>query len=266
MVRFITRFYYTQPTLIGVSNNGLAPLSGEGRGLSVLEIERQSSCLGFHIYTGPHYWGQVSADGGVNEAARETDRDAHVFGQSRLLLVEGWEPITDKEDWRPQGVLAWLLTVVACLLVVIMAGLAYCMAYPVRWDGFGKLGAVALYFPLHLLVATLVAAVLVFFAWRWRARLAAAVFSLVGDPDGDHGADAGHRRVAAGATIERAAVARHLPGECGAPERRPSAARGRTWSMARPRTARSWSWLCGALASPITALCDRPSCLCMVGR
>ena len=67
---------------------------------------------------------------------------------------------------------------VVCLLAVIMAGLAYCMAYPVRWDGFGKLGAVALFFPLHLLVATLVAAVLALVA-RWRrARLAAWVFGL----------------------------------------------------------------------------------------
>ena len=55
--------------------------------------------------------------------------------------------MTDKENWRPQGVFGWLLTVVACLLAVIMAGLAYCMAYPVRWDGPGKLGAVALFFP-----------------------------------------------------------------------------------------------------------------------
>jgi acetyl esterase/lipase len=53
------------------------------------------------------------------------------------------------------------------------------MAYPVRWDGPGKLGAVALFFPLHLLVFTLVAAVLSFLARRWRARLATWVFTMV---------------------------------------------------------------------------------------
>jgi hypothetical protein len=57
----------------------------------------------------------------------------------------------NKENWRPQGVLAWLLTVVACVLAVLMATLAYCIIYPVRWDGPGKFGAVALFFPLHLL-------------------------------------------------------------------------------------------------------------------
>jgi len=87
--------------------------------------------------------------------------------------------MTDKKVWKPQGVLVRLLTVAACLLAALMAGLAYCMAYPVRWDGPGKLGAVALFFPLHLLVFTLVAAMLAFLAKRSGVRLAAWVFCLV---------------------------------------------------------------------------------------
>jgi hypothetical protein len=81
--------------------------------------------------------------------------------------------------WRPRGVWAWMLTLVAFLLAVLMATLAYCMMNPVRWDGPGKFAAVALFFPLHLLVATLVPAVLAFLAMRSSARLAAWVFGLV---------------------------------------------------------------------------------------
>jgi acetyl esterase/lipase len=72
-----------------------------------------------------------------------------------------------------------LLTFIACLLALLMAGLAYCMMNPVRWDGPGRYAAAALYFPLHLLVATPVAAVLAFVARRCRERLAAWVFGLV---------------------------------------------------------------------------------------
>lgn len=87
--------------------------------------------------------------------------------------------MTGATGWRPRGIFAWLLTLVACLLAVVMAGLAYCMMSPVRWDGFGKLGAIALFFPLHLLVFTLVAAVLALVAAGRRARLAECVFGLV---------------------------------------------------------------------------------------
>jgi len=72
-----------------------------------------------------------------------------------------------------------LLTVTSCLLAVLMAGLAYCMAYPVRWDGPGIIGALALYFPLHLLAATLTAAVLAFIAKRSGSNLAALMFGFV---------------------------------------------------------------------------------------
>jgi len=84
-----------------------------------------------------------------------------------------------ESTWRPRGPLALALTIVACLLLVAAAGLAYCMAFPVRWDGLGKLGAVALFFPLHLLLATLAAALLWAVAGWLRARLAAWVFAAV---------------------------------------------------------------------------------------
>ncbi len=87
--------------------------------------------------------------------------------------------MADKKGWKPPGALGWLLTVVACLLGVLMAGLAYCMMNPIRWDGPGFFGAVALFFPLHLLAATVAAAVMAFVAGRCRARLAAWVFGVV---------------------------------------------------------------------------------------
>jgi acetyl esterase/lipase len=87
-----------------------------------------------------------------------------------------WE--ASRKRWRPQGVLAWLMTVIACLLAAITATVAFCMLNPVRWDGLGKFGALALFFPLHLLPVTVVAAVLAWFARRCRTRLAAWLFGL----------------------------------------------------------------------------------------
>ena len=72
-----------------------------------------------------------------------------------------------------------MLTLGALLLPVVMAMLAYCMAYPVPWEGLGKFGALALFFPLHLLIATLGVAVLSFLAKRSGARLAAWVFGFL---------------------------------------------------------------------------------------
>jgi acetyl esterase/lipase len=80
---------------------------------------------------------------------------------------------------KPQGAWAWVLTTVACLLATLVAALAYCMLNPVRWDGPGIFGAVALFFPLHLLALTLLAAVLAFLAKHSVARLAVWVFGLV---------------------------------------------------------------------------------------
>ncbi len=84
-----------------------------------------------------------------------------------------------ENNWHPRSISTWLLTLAACLLAVITATLAYCMLYPVRWDGPGIFGALALFFPLHLLVVTMVAAVLAWLARRCRTRLAAWVFGLV---------------------------------------------------------------------------------------
>jgi len=77
------------------------------------------------------------------------------------------------------GRVAWVLTAVACLLAALVAGLAYCMVIPVRWDGPGIFGAVALFFPLHLLALTLLAAVLAILAKLSGARLATWVSGLV---------------------------------------------------------------------------------------
>jgi alpha-N-arabinofuranosidase len=87
--------------------------------------------------------------------------------------------MTDAKNWKPQGLIGWSLTLVACLLAVLMAGLAYCMIYPVRWDGPGVIGALVLFFPLHLLIVTVVAAGLGFLAQRSGAGLAAWMFGLV---------------------------------------------------------------------------------------
>ena len=82
-------------------------------------------------------------------------------------------------SWLPRGVLAWVLAVVAFAVAVLMAVLVVCMAFPIRWDGLGIFGALALFFPLHLLAFTLVAAVLAFIARQCRAKLAAWVCILV---------------------------------------------------------------------------------------
>ncbi|BCA56290.1 hypothetical protein W02_34300 [Nitrospira sp. KM1] len=81
--------------------------------------------------------------------------------------------------WGPKTIREWLLTAVAGLMTLCVVILAYCMLYPVRWDGPGKLGAIALWFPLHLLMITLVSCVLAVIAVRSRARLALSLFVAV---------------------------------------------------------------------------------------
>jgi len=88
--------------------------------------------------------------------------------------------MTDSRNWKLQGMFAWSLTVVACLLMVLMAGLAYCMVVPARFDGLGGFAAsYALIYPLHLLLFTTMAAIMAYMALRSRARLAVWVFGLV---------------------------------------------------------------------------------------
>jgi acetyl esterase/lipase len=60
-----------------------------------------------------------------------------------------------------------------------MAGLAYYMMFPFGWDGPGKIGAMALSFPLHLLVFALLASALAYVAKRSIAQVAMWVFCLV---------------------------------------------------------------------------------------
>jgi acetyl esterase/lipase len=79
----------------------------------------------------------------------------------------------------PARVWSGTLTGIAVLLAAITATVAYGMLRPVRWDGLGRFGAAALLFPLHLLVATLVAAMLALLARRAGAVLATRVFGLV---------------------------------------------------------------------------------------
>ena len=69
-----------------------------------------------------------------------------------------------------------LLVGLAYLFVALMLFLAYVMMFPVRWNGLGRLGALALLFPLHLLVFTIIAAGLAVFAYFSQARLATRVF------------------------------------------------------------------------------------------
>jgi acetyl esterase/lipase len=74
--------------------------------------------------------------------------------------------------------MASLLTAVACLLLACAAVLAYAMARPVRWDGPGIVGALALFFPLHLLLITAACVALAWLAQRSGAALGAAIFGL----------------------------------------------------------------------------------------
>jgi len=52
--------------------------------------------------------------------------------------------MADATTIRRYGAIAWLC--LACVLALLMAGLAYCMLSPVRWDGAGKFGALALFY------------------------------------------------------------------------------------------------------------------------
>ena len=85
-----------------------------------------------------------------------------------------------EKGWKPGSIWVWLLTIVAVLLALIMAVLAYCMAAPVRFDSVGGFPATyALLYPLHLLPFTAVAAVMTYIALRSRAMLAVWAFGFV---------------------------------------------------------------------------------------
>ncbi|MCY1284994.1 alpha/beta hydrolase fold protein [compost metagenome] len=77
--------------------------------------------------------------------------------------------------WRPRGALGWLLTLVAAVLALATGALAFYMLCPSDWNGPGRLGALALFFPLHLLPVALGFGCLGLLAWRLRAKLAAGL-------------------------------------------------------------------------------------------
>ena len=81
---------------------------------------------------------------------------------------------------KPRGIWIWLLTILACLLALFLAVLAYCMAVPVRFNGLGGFAATyAFLYPLHVLLLTVLASVMAYVASRSRVRFAVWVFGLV---------------------------------------------------------------------------------------
>ena len=90
-------------------------------------------------------------------------------------------PMVATQRWRARGAVAWLLTLVAVLLAAVAALLAFYMIKLVDWNGLGRAGAVTFWFPLHILVASLVVGALAWLAQRLGARLAAALFAAVAD-------------------------------------------------------------------------------------
>jgi acetyl esterase/lipase len=89
------------------------------------------------------------------------------------------QPPATRSRWRPRGLGAWAMTVVACPLAVIAAASLYYTLRPVDFDGLGRLGYAALLFPLQLLAVTLLGAALAVLAWRREALLPASAFALV---------------------------------------------------------------------------------------
>ncbi len=81
--------------------------------------------------------------------------------------------------WRPRGRSGWALALLAWLLVVPAATMAFYMLDPIDYDGIGRLGWVGFLFPLQLLFATVAAAALATLAWRRRIPVATTGFVLV---------------------------------------------------------------------------------------
>ncbi len=73
----------------------------------------------------------------------------------------------------------WILTVVSLLLALFVLMTLYYMLHPVDFNGIGKIGFFALLFTPQLLVITLVALMLGFFAWCYKARFAAGIFGFI---------------------------------------------------------------------------------------
>src|SRR5579862_2492917 len=84
----------------------------------------------------------------------------------------------DAGTWKPQGKAGWMLTAGAGLSTTALSVLAVLMAAPIRWDGVGILGALALFFPLHLFLVVGLTAALGLVAWRRGQWLALVGFGL----------------------------------------------------------------------------------------
>ena len=74
---------------------------------------------------------------------------------------------------------SWVATAAGATIALAVLTTAFYMIDPIDWEGFGKFGAAALAFPLHLLVIAAPAAIAGWSLKRRGARLAAALFALV---------------------------------------------------------------------------------------
>lgn len=63
------------------------------------------------------------------------------------------------------------------MLAIVVAVLVYSLVAPVEWVPLGQLAGLALMFPLHFLLVTVLAVIAVFLAWKFSARIAVAAFS-----------------------------------------------------------------------------------------
>jgi hypothetical protein len=82
--------------------------------------------------------------------------------------------------WWRKGIAQWVLTVSAFPPAVITVALVVYMLHPADATSLPHgVTARALFFPLHLLVVTVIALGLGLLAWRLRAKLAASIFGLV---------------------------------------------------------------------------------------
>lgn len=80
---------------------------------------------------------------------------------------------------RRSGPLGAVLTLVAVVAAALTLTLAWSMAFPVPWDGLGKLGSIAMHFSLHLLLASLAALLMVMISSGARAPVAAGIFTVL---------------------------------------------------------------------------------------
>lgn len=83
-------------------------------------------------------------------------------------------------DDQPPPVRSAGWSAAAVIVIALLAVVTWCMAAPVRWDGLGKVGALALDFPLHLLVITAVAVLIALILLLRRDQVGAALWVTAG--------------------------------------------------------------------------------------